>query len=115
MGLAQSAYALPPGGKVQTGVTAKAGGTQAAATAVTGDVVVVGTVATAADSIRLPAAVAGASMLVFNDGANSMQVFGAGTETINNVATATGVAQGSKVGALYACVQDGKWIRFLAG
>jgi hypothetical protein len=116
MTLAASAYALPPSGSFNaTPITAAAGGTQAAATKVTTDNVIVGTVATAADSIRLPPAVVGASMLVFNDGANSMQVFGDGTETINGVATATGVAQASKVGALYACVQTGKWIRFLQG
>lgn len=116
MGLAASANALPPPGSFNaSAITAAAGGTQAAATKVTSDNVIVGTVATAADSIRLPPALPGASMVVFNDGAASMQVFGDGTETINNVATATGVAQASKVGALYTCVQAGKWIRFLQG
>ena len=36
---------------------------------------------------------AGLTVLVINHGANPMQVFGSGTDTINDVAAATGVSQ----------------------
>ena len=52
----------------------------------------VDTVATAADSVRLKAMVAGEICYVTNASATSLQLFGAGTATINAVATATGVA-----------------------
>ena len=42
----------------------------------------------------------GLRVLVRNSAANSMQVFGAGTDTINAVATATGVAQAATTSAL---------------
>lgn len=96
------------------GVIAHAGGGQASATPVSGGMIRVDTVVTAADSIQLPLAVAGLELCLVNNTANSMQVFGAGTDTINNVATATGVAQGSQVAAYYVCSNSapaGKWHR----
>lgn len=45
--------------------------------------------------------------------ANSMQVFGSGTDTINDVVTATGVAQAAGKGAWYVDVAAGKWYRSL--
>jgi Ca2+-binding RTX toxin-like protein len=73
-----------------------AGGGQTSATALTTIFnEVVTAVATAADSVKLPApSKVGQIVIVTNAHAsNSMQVFGAGTDTINGVATATGVAQ----------------------
>lgn len=101
---------------IEDGLTAAAGGTQAAALALsaTKSVHRVSTVATAADSVKLPAATAGQVHFVMNSAAaNSMQVFGSGTDTINDVATATGVAQAAGKGALYVCVSAGKWYRAL--
>lgn len=95
-------------------VTATAGGTKAAATALTAAINNITVCATAADSVLLPAAKAGMSIFVTNRGAASAQVFGAGTDTINDVATGTGVAQANSVSALYVCPVDGKWYRILS-
>lgn len=100
------------------GVTAFAGGGQASATQLTGNAANVTVVATAADSVKLPLAVAGALFFLTNsDAADSMQVFGAGTDTINGVATATGVAQAAGKSAVYWAVTSapgGKWLRVLS-
>lgn len=103
---------------VTTGITAAAGGGQTNATALTSNLNVVSTVATAADSVKLPLAVAGLSVTVVNaTAATSMQVFGSGTDTINDVATATGVAQAGAKSATYYCATSapaGKWYRVLS-
>lgn len=90
-------------------LTAHAGGGQTSALALTKEVNRITTVTTAADSVKLPVSVAGMSIIIINSGANSMQVFGAGTDTINNVATATGVAQMANSSVLYVSSVAGKW------
>ncbi len=90
-------------------LTAHAGGGQASALALTAEVNRFTTVATAGDSAKLPASSPGLSILIINSGANPMQVFGAGTDTINDVATATGVSQMPNSAVLYACTVAGKW------
>lgn len=86
------------------GLTARAGGTQALALALTATVNRVTVVATAADSVRLPApTVIGQQVTIINSAANSLTAYGAGTDTINSVATATGVAlAGGKTGVYTA-------------
>ena len=90
-------------------LVAHAGGGQSLALALTSEVNRVTTVATSGDSVALPLAVGGLTILVNNAGANPMQVYGAGTDTINGVATATGVSQmpGSEV--IYVCPSAGNW------
>lgn len=101
-----------------TGVTAFAGGGQSSATEITTPVASVDTVATAADSVKLPAPTyAGQMVFLVNTSANSMQVFGSGTDTINAVATGTGVAQAAGKSALYVATTTGtaaKWFRLLS-
>lgn len=98
------------------GLTAHAGGGQAAALQLSGRYASITVVASAADSVKLPAATVGAQLYLSNDAAtNAMQVFGLGTDTINNVATATGVSQAAGLGAEYACMKAGNWSRFLQG
>ncbi len=80
---------------LETGLTAHAGGTQAAALALSGTKTVhkITVCATTADSVKLFApAAAGRYDEVYNDGAASMQLFADGTGTLNGVATATGLA-----------------------
>lgn len=97
-------------GPVLDGVTARAGGGQALATALTGQVNRITVCASANDSVRLPVSVAGyAGFMVINDTANSLQVFGAGADTINNVAAATGVAVAAGKSLLVGCPVAGKW------
>ena len=81
---------------IETPITAHSGGTQAAAFSLstTKPIHVVTTVAAGNDSVKLPSATgSGACHVISNQAAtNSLQVFGSGTDTINAVATATGVA-----------------------
>lgn len=102
---------LPNG--TDTALTAHAGGTQAAALALNPNVAFheVTTVASAADSIKLPPALIGEHHFVKNSGAGTMQVFGAGTDTVDSVATATGVPQLAGDAVLYVCVVNGNYIR----
>lgn len=106
-------------GSVVTGLTAHAGGGQASALLLTGQTNSVDTVATAADSVKLPPPqFVGQQINVLNNaGANSMQVFGSGTDTINGVATGTGVAQAAGKSAIYQAYSIGtaaKWFRNLS-
>lgn len=95
---------------VSDALTAHSGGTQAAALALTSKFNVVATVAAVADSVKLPPALVGLAITVVNNGANPMQVFGAGTDTINSVATATGIAQAAGTVVAYRCNVAGNWL-----
>jgi hypothetical protein len=101
---------------VEDSLTAHAGGTQAAGLALDATKAIhrVSVCATNADSVVLPAAAVGAVHVVINSGAASLQVFGAATETIDGVASATGVAQAAGKHAIYICVSAGKWYRILS-
>ncbi len=90
-------------------VTAHAGGGQANATALTAEVNKVTTVATAGDSVMLPASAPGLTIFVINGSSNPMQVFGAGTDTIDGVATGTGVSQMQGSSTIYSCTTAGAW------
>ena len=96
-------------------LTAHSGGTQAGALALTNAVNNVTTVAAAGDSVKLPASAAGLEITIANNGANSMQVYGAGTDTINGVATATGVAQLPGQVVVYTCAVAGNWLANVNG
>lgn len=102
---------------VDAGVSAGAGGTQAKATQMEGQIATITTCASDNDSVMLPAGVEGAVFSCWNNTAKSAQVFGNGTDTINGVATATGVAQAAGSKALYFCTSDqpaASWFRILS-
>ncbi len=101
----------------ETGITAFAGGGQSSATQLGAQVNMVTVVATDADSVKLPKIVAepgrldpaGASVgtilvLCNGDSAQSLQVFGATPDTINGVATGTGVAMGAGLNAFFVAL-----------
>lgn len=90
-------------------ITAFATGGQTNAVALTSTINRVSTVAAQGDSVRLPASTPGLAITVINQGANPMQVYGAGTDTINGIATATGISQGIKTTATYICNVAGNW------
>jgi hypothetical protein len=92
-------------------LTAFATGGQTSATALSATVTNhrVSTVATAGDSVKLPAATVGLRHYVRNDGVAAMQVFGQSTETINGVASATGISQAPGMGVWYICTTAGAW------
>lgn len=97
------------------GLTATPSGTQSNALLLTAGINRITTVGTAGDSVKLPPSQPGIEIDVINDAAsNSMQVYGSGTDTINDVATATGVAQAAGKSAAYYCPVAGKWYRNLS-
>lgn len=99
-------------GGIETGLTAHAGGTQAAALGLSAGVTFheVTVCATAADSVKLPPAVgSGIIHIVKNSGAASCQVYGTSPDTIDQVATATGVAVGIGKSRLFVDSAAGKW------
>lgn len=102
---------------IETGLTAHAGGTQGAALALSATKTIhnVGTVGTAADSIVLPAATGSGTMhLVKNSAAaNSLQLFGLSTDTIDGVASGTGVAIAAGKSRLLVDFASGTWFSLL--
>jgi hypothetical protein len=89
--------------------TAFAGGGQASATLLTSNVNRVSVAATAGDSVKLPASNPGLNVVIVNSGAKPIQVFGSGTDTINDVATATGVSQMPNSIVIYSATKAGAW------
>lgn len=65
--------------------------------------------ATAADSAKLPTSTAGQAHYIRNDGAASAQIYGTSPDTVNGVATGTGVALPAGTGAWYVCTTAGNW------
>jgi hypothetical protein len=91
-------------------ITALAGGGQANAIAVTKQVNRVTTVATIADSIKLPPAVAGVCpIFIINAAANSMNVFPAVGDAINNGAANAALAVAGLKTAIFVCAVNGTW------
>lgn len=95
----------------ENAVTAFATGGQTNATALSSTVALhrISVCATAADSVKLPAATVGQIHYVFNAGVAACQVFGQATETINGVASATGISQDIGMGVWYECTVAGAW------
>lgn len=91
------------------GIVANPGGGQANATPITAQTARVTTVATAGDSIKLPTSAPGLELLVINSGANPVQVFGSGPDTIDGIASATGVSQMPNSLVIYTCASAGAW------
>lgn len=88
------------------GLTAKAGGGISGATALQYGTNQVTTVASAADSVLLPPGLPGAMVVVRNSGANAMQVFARGSDTINGTAGATGISQANAKTSIYFAVNE---------
>ena len=90
-------------------VVAAAGGGQLNATQMSPDINRVTAVATIGDSVRLPLATSPISVVVINNTANSMQVFGTGTDTINGVASSVGIPQLGNSIDFYVAGAPGQW------
>lgn len=93
------------------GLVAHAGGTKDAALQIpaAAGLVQFDTCATNGDSALLPAAVAGTLVLVANSGAASLSLYGKGTDTINDAATANAYSLATNKNALFFCAKDGQW------
>ena len=119
------------GESVSSGLTAYAGGGQTNALLLTSQNNFFTTVATAGDSAKLPLTqntltarshtptltitpAIGWQIFVYNGGANSMQLYGSGTDTINGVATATGIALPAGSFAICTCTASGLWLAQIA-
>lgn len=89
------------------GLTALSGG-QAGALALTAEVNRITTCA-AGNGVKLPAALAGLSIIVINKGANAVQVYGAGSDTVDGIAAATGVTQMVSSVCIFFCTTAGAW------
>jgi hypothetical protein len=96
---------------VADALTAHAGGGQANALPLPALINRVTTVATIADSVLLPlaAGVVGVTITVINAATNSLQVFAPSPDTINGVATGTGVAVGGGKTASFFTTVAGAW------
>lgn len=110
-----------------TGIIAKSGGGQSLATPLTAMWNRVDT-AGASDSVMLPQAIPGSEVVVYNNTANTLAVFGQPTNPVTGVgdtiaaaanntqqATATGVTQATAKVAKYECYQAGQWKQMLSG
>lgn len=105
---------IPDTANTVTGITAFTSGGQTNATQLAATVNTVATASAAAASVKLGFCVPGRQQTVSNLGANSIQVFGTNPNTINGVATATGVAQAAGKIATYFCTGNGNWTRLLS-
>lgn len=105
-------------GSTQNNITAQADGTKANATQITGVKARVETSAGALDSVKLPPGYPGLEITIHNAAANSIQVFGSGSDTINEIATGVGVTQNAALSAIYTCYNVvagvGLWGRVLS-
>jgi hypothetical protein len=95
---------------VAEGLTAKAGGGQSGATALTADINRVTTVATAADSVLLPTSDPGAEITVINAAAaNSMNVFPQSGDAINALSANAAFAVAAGKTCTFFCTTAGVW------
>jgi hypothetical protein len=90
-------------------LTALAGGGQPGATQIASEIARFTTVATAGDSAMLPPTVEGLTITVINRGAKPLQMYGNGTDTIDDQAAATGVSQMASSTVIFVCTGIGKW------
>ncbi len=100
-------------------ITAHAGGTQAGAVGSAASILIssinrITVVATNGDSVALPVSAPGLSITVINAASNSLQVFGQSPDTINAVATGTGVTVAGGKTATFYCVVSGAWHMLLS-
>jgi hypothetical protein len=97
-------------GGTTSGITSGAVQTQAGATPLTTYLNLVSTNAAAGNGVLLPPSSQGAEAVIVNATANALQVYGTAPDTINGVATATGISQQANSIATYRCLVTGNWI-----
>ena len=100
----------------QDGITARAGGTRAAAVPLTAAFNRITVCATAADSVSLPPATGGQEVTIINSGAAACQVFAAPStsDTINAVVAATGISLAAGGKAQFVSPGLGLWFSILS-
>lgn len=91
-------------------LTATASGTQGTSLLLAAAFNRITTVATGGDAVKLPAAVAGAEVTVFNKAAaNSLNVFPSLGDAINALAANTAYAVAATKGVTFTCCVNGIW------
>lgn len=112
-GVYQGNVPLQPGDYVlesaQDGITATPSGTQVTSYQLTCQTSRVSTVATAGDGVKLPPSQAGLEVMVINASTKAITVYGSSPDTIDGVATATGVSQMGQSVVIYVCAAAGAW------
>ena len=108
-GLTLSNWFNIPQVSIEDKITATAAGNQATAYKLTAVQSRITVCVTNGDSVKLPPAIVGSAFVVINDGAATCQVYGSGTDTIDGVATATGVTVSNAKRAIFYCVANGLW------
>lgn len=112
-GIANSNWKDASGGgssSVADALTAHAGGGQGSALALTASVNRITTVATAGDSVKLPAAVAGLQVIVVNDGGKPVDIFPSTGEVINNASANAAFSITPAMRRLtFICFTTGTW------
>ncbi len=106
--LASIASIVAGGFTATDSITALAGGAKPG-TLLTSVVNRVSVAATAGDSVSLPASSAGLICVIINDVARSIQAYGLASDTVNDVATATGIPVAATSMAVLFCPVAGKW------
>jgi len=104
---------LAPGGlffeSFTDGIVAGATQTQAGATPLVSEVNRIATSATSGNGVMLPSSSPGLSVMVINHGGTPVQVYGAGSDTIDDQAASAGVTQMQGSVAFYICATPGAW------
>lgn len=96
-------------GSFQTGITAFAGGGQANATEIDSEYAIVSTVATAADSVKLPSAIVGRTVVVYNDASNSLDLFPQTGEQIESLGANNAIAIAGQSSRRFVCTTATNW------
>lgn len=95
------------------GIVATAGGGQANAALISTECARITSAVSPGDSVRLPpipVPFKGAlTIVVINHGGNSIQVFGTGTDTVNDQGATVGVTQMNNSEVIYTCTKAGVW------
>lgn len=105
-------FAVP---KVSTQQSVTASGTnRAGAFAILASITNV-TVAASGTGVVLPASNPGLKYYIFNGGANTIKVYGAGSDTIDGTAGSSGVSLTNAARCQYICIANGTWISALLG
>ena len=95
-------------------IAARAGGGQALATALSATYNRVTVCATAADSVRLPVALEGSRVVVFNRGAASLNVFPSTGGNIDSLAANAAFAVATTKSCEFVCMVSGTWNSMLS-
>lgn len=90
-------------------IIATPNGNQATAYPLVNDINRITVCATNGDSVKLPPSSPGLEVIVINDGAATCQVYGFGIDTIDAVATATGVTVSNARRTIFWCAAAGAW------